>query len=320
MRNFIWLVLLLPVAVLAASPQTEQNSLDIAKIKAEQVIQDKRIKALELTDPVPGPAGADGMDGADGVDGAVGPQGPVGPEGPPGGAPPSVSGPAAQIQTALDLTSGLRWLVADYYRLNGSFAPDNLTAGADPAESWSNQYVTSANIFGGGIEIIFRDDAAPEIANARIYLFPTDPGSAVIWFECTGDGITDTYLAELDCAFSDPPHEPLFSIRRQIETGVALVDRSNAKQLVEDFYNLNGYWPADNSQTGLGPSYEFQNRYVTQLDVANIGLITLSFGNDAHVSLQNQTLTWFPTDNGSSIQWGCYSEIPEKSWPLECRN
>jgi hypothetical protein len=256
----------------------------------------------------------------DGMDGAVGSQGPVGPEGPPGGAPPGVSMAAAQIQTSLVLTSGLRWLVADYYQLNGYFAADNLTAGADPAASWSNKYVAGASIFNSGIEITFRNDAAPEIANAKVYLLPSDPGSAVIWFECIGDGITDAYLAELDCAFSDPPHEPLFSIRRQIETGADLVEQSNAKQLVQDFYNLNGYWPADNTQTGLGPSYEYQNRYVTQLDVVSIGLITVRFGNDVHISLQNQTLTWIPMDNGSSIQWDCYSEIPEKFWPLECRN
>lgn len=114
MRHLILLALLLPVPVLAVNPQIEQNSLEIEKIKNEQVIQNGRIKALELTDPVPGPAGADGMDGAVGPQGPEGPQGPVGPEGPPGGAPAGVSTAAAQIQSALDLTSGLRWLVADY--------------------------------------------------------------------------------------------------------------------------------------------------------------------------------------------------------------
>ena len=311
MRHLIWLALLLPIPVLSASPQTEQNTLDIAKIKVEQVVQDQRIEALELTDPVPGPQGPAGP---------TGPQGPQGPEGPPGGAPPGVSAPAAQIQTALDLTSGLRWLVADYYRLKGTFAPDNLTAGADTAESWSNRYVASASIFNSGIEITFRDDAAPEIASARVYLLTNDPGSAVVWFDCVGDGTTDAYLAELDCAFSDRPHEPLFSIRRQTETGADLVERSNAKQLVEDFYYLNGFWPSDNTQTGLRSAYEFQNRYVTQLEIANVGLITVSFGNHAHPTLQNQSLTWIPTDNGGAIQWDCYSDLPEKFWPLECRH
>jgi len=335
MRQLIWLVLLLPVSALAVNPQTNQNTADIAAIQAEQVVQDGRIKVLELTDPVPGPAGPagatgpqglqgvagpEGPAGADGLDGAEGPQGPAGPEGPPGGAPPGVTAEAAQIQTSLDLTSGLRWLVADHYRQNGIFALDNVTAGADPAITWSNNFVESSSVINGVIEVTFASDAAPAIANARIFLTPTDPGSAAIWFDCIGDGITDVYLAELDCAFSDPPHEPIFSLRRQIETSNDLLDQSNAKQLVQDFYNLNGYWPADNVQTGLGPPTEYQNKYVTQLDVANIGLITVTFGNDANAYIQSETLTWIPIDNGSSIQWDCYSNIQDRFLPLECRN
>jgi len=320
MRKIIWLALLLPVPTFAANPQTNQNTADIAVLQAEQLIQDKRIKALELTDPVPGPPGPAGADGMDGAAGPEGPQGPVGPEGPPGGAPPGVSTAAAQIQTALDLTSGLRWLVAAHYRVNGFFAADNLAARADPATAWSNQYVYSAEVLNGNIEVTFRAEAAPEIANARIFLLPTDPGAAVVWFDCIGDGITDSYLAELECAFSDRPHEPTFSIRQQIESSNDLLEQADAKQLIQDFYNLNGYWPADNLQAGLGAPYEYQNRYVTQLEVANIGLITVTFGSNANAQIENETLTWIPIDNGSSIQWECHSAIPEKYLPLECHN
>jgi len=269
------------------------------------VVQDGRIKALELTDPIPG---------------AAGPQGPIGPEGRPGGAPPCVSLSAAQIQTALDLTSGLRWLIADHYRLNGFFAADNLTAGANPAATWSNNFIDISAIINGTIEATFRSTAAPEIANARIFLIPVDPGSAVIWFDCLGDGVTDVYLAELNCAFFDPPHEPTYSLRRQIETSNDLVAQANARQLVQDFYNLNGYWPTNNLQTGLGLPDEYQNRYVPRLEVANIGLITVTFDNNANILIQNETLTWIPMNNGSSIRWDCFSNIPEKYLPLGCRN
>ena len=311
MRQVIWLILTLPATTLAASPQVDQNTADIATLQAGQVIQDGRIKALELTDPVPGPAGPQGPEG---------PIGPAGPEGPPGGAPPGVSIAAAQVQTALDLTSGLRWLVADHYRVNGFFAADNEAAGADPATTWSNGFVESSSVFNGTIDVTFRSDAAPEIAGAKIYLIPTDPGSAVIWFECAGDGVTDPYVAELECVFSDPPHEPLHSIRRQVETSNDLLEQSHARQLVQDFYLANGTWPSSNQQAGLGLPDEYRNRYVTQLEVANIGLITFTFGDAAHASIQNQTLTWIPVDNGSSIQWDCYSSIAQRYLPLECRN
>lgn len=326
MRHLVWLALLPPLSAFAVSPQTAQNTKDIAVLQAEQVVQDKRIKALELTDPVPGPAGpagADGMDGAvgpQGPEGPPGPAGPVGPEGPPGGAPPGVSTAAAQIQTALDLTSGLRWLVTDHYSRNGVFAADNAVAGATPPDTWSNRYVDNVLVYNGLIEIMFRDDAAPEIANARILLIPVDPGSAVVWFECAGDGVTDPYLAELDCTFSDPPHEPTFSIRSQVDSSENLIQQANARQLVQDYYNLNGSWPSSNAQVGLGLPDEYQNRYVTQLEVSSIGLITITFGNDAHPLLENRILMWIPIDNGSSIQWDCFSDVEARFLPFACSN
>lgn len=317
MRRLFWILLLLPLTAVAMDlqvrphDQVEQNTADIADLQEEQVVQNKRITKLELTDPVPGPQGPAGPEG---------PEGPEGPQGPPGNAPPDVSIAAAQIQTALDLTSGLRWLVADHYRLTGAFAADNVAAAADPVTSWSNNYVESATVYNGFIEIHFGDGAAPEIVNSWVYLIPTDPGSGVIWFDCVGDGITDAYLAELRCIFSDPPHEPTASIRRQIETSVDLRDRADVRQLAEDYYNLNGFWPGSNAELGMGLPEEYRNRYVQQLEVSNFGLISVTFGDQTHTSIQNRMLTWIPIDNGSSIQWECESEIPLKYLPLECRN
>ncbi|MDH3763367.1 MAG: pilin [Gammaproteobacteria bacterium] len=320
MRHMIWLTLMLPLTAVAGplKEQVEQNTTDINLLQAGQAVQDGRIKALELTDPVPGPQGPAGADGADGQDGAEGPPGPPGPEGPPGGAPAGVSTAAAQIQSALDLTSGLRWLVQDYYRKNGSYAPDNATAGADPAASWSNNYVESASIFLSGIEIIFRDSLLSEIAGARVYLLPTDPGSSVIWFDCIGDGRTDAYLAELDCIFSDQPHEPTTTIRRQTGSADNLLAQSNAQQLVQDFYNLNGFWPSTNLQAGLGLAEEYRNRYLILLEVSGPGLVTLRFGDQGHPAVKFRMLTWIPVDNGSSIQWDCVSDIEQRYLPPGC--
>lgn len=326
MRYLMCLIISMPLSAMAGSPQTNQNTADIAALEAGQAVQDGRIIALELTDPVPGPEGPQGPAGTDGADGAIGPQGPegpqgpVGPEGPPGGALPGVSTEAAQIQTSLDLTSGLRWLVADHYSHNGFFAFDNASAGADPATSWSNKFVSSSSVFNGVIEIVFSNDASPLIANTRVFLTPTDPGSAVVWFDCSGDGITDLYLAELDCAFSDRPHEPTYSIRRQVETSTDLLGQSNVQQLIQDFYNLNGFWPTDNFQAGLGAPNEYQNHFITQMIVTGNGEITMVFGNDVHATIFDQALTWTPIDNGGSIQWDCTSiDIPNKYLPTECR-
>ena len=340
MRIFIMLALILPLAAQAGplKEQVKQNTADIVTLQQEQVIQDQRIKALELTDPVPGPEGppgadgadgvdgadgADGIDGADGMDGAdgaPGPEGPQGPPGPPGGAPEGVSLAAAQIQSGLDLTSGLRWLLSDYYRKNGVYAPNNAVAGADPADTWSNAYVERASITNDGIEIRFRPDAAPEIAGAQVYLLSFDPGSSVNWFYCVGDGITDPYLAELDCVFSDLPHEPTFSIRRQIGTAEDLLAQSEARQRIQDYFNQNGFWPTSNVDLGMGQPEEYQNRYVTRLEVFSPGLITLTFGDLGHPNIQYRSLTYIPIDNGSSIQWDCFSDIEQRYLPSECHN
>jgi len=317
MRRLFWILLLLPLTAMAMDlqvkphDQVEQNTADIADLQEEQVVQNKRITMLELTDPVPGPQGPAGPQG---------PEGAEGPPGPPGSAPPDVSIAAAQIQTALDLTSGLRWLVTDSYRLTGAFAADNAAAAADPPTTWSNNYVESATVYNGVIEIRFGEGAAPEIVNSWVYLIPTDPGSAAIWFDCIGDGTNEAYLAELRCIFSDPPHEPTASIRRQIETSVDLRDQADVRQLVEDYYNLNGFWPGSNAELGMGLAEDYRNRYVQLLEVSNIGSINVNFGDQAHTSIRNRMLTWIPIDNGSSIQWECASEIPLKYLPLECRN
>lgn len=344
MRRFIWMAMITPITVFAANPQVEQNTGDIAEIKTEQAVQNKQINALKThqsvqdtniealqaeqvnqgmnieTMQVEQVQQNDRIGALELTDAVPGPEGPPGPPGAPGSAPPDVSLAAAQMHTALDLTSGLRWLISDHYRRNGIYAADNATAGAQLPEAWSNPYVESASVFNGMIEILFRDVAAPEIAGSRLYLIPQDPGSAVVWYECFGDGFNDTYLAELNCLFSDPPYEPVYTIRRQVQSAIDLLTQSNAQQSIQNYYNLNDSWPTSNQAAGLGLPDQYQNLYVTALQVSGAGVIETVFGGATHLSIQNQILTWIPIDNGASIQWDCYSVIPEVYLPDECHN
>ena len=229
---------------------------------------------------------------------------------------------ARQIQTALDLTSGLRWLVSDYYLHTGGY-PANIDAvGAGPPAIWSNRFVASSDIESGGIiRILFDSNAAPQIANRTVILTPNDPGSGVVWFDCSGDGTTDVYLAELDCAFPEPPYMPFYEIRRQIEAMYDLLDQSAAQQLIQDYYNTNGAWPTDNAQAGLSAAGAYQNHYISRLDVSANGTIVLTFGGYVDIRIRGSTLSWTPQDNGASIQWNCSSaDIPGFFLPFECRN
>ncbi len=98
------------------------------------------------------------------------------------------------------------------------------------------------------------------------------------------------------------------------------MDQSDAQQAIQDFYNLNGYWPFDNFEAGLGAPYGYANNYVTEMRVTAGGQIVMTFGNDASAFISYQTLTWSPTDNGNSIQWDCSSiNIQPKYLPVECR-
>ena len=227
---------------------------------------------------------------------------------------------AAQIQSALYLTSGLRWLVADLYYKQGRLPGDNAEAGAPAPDEWSSRFVLQSQVETGGvIRILFGSDAAPGIANGGVLLTPIDPGSGVLWFDCGGDGNTDPFLAELDCAFADDPYQPVYVPRTQVLTAFDLLSQSNAQSLVQDYFNSFGVWPADNSQAGLSPSSQYQNRYVDQLSVSN-GIVSVVFGGAANTPLQGRTLTWEPTDNGASIEWDCSSaDIPDVVLPAECR-
>jgi hypothetical protein len=151
-----------------------------------------------------------------------------------------------------------------------------------------------------------------------------DPGSGVLWFDCSGDAATDQFLAEVDCAFSDEPLEPHFTVRRQVNTSFDLLDQSNAQQLIQDYYNTFSQWPNDNTEAGLGPPNTYMNAYVSQLAVSSGGVITITFGgigNAAHPVLLNKSLSWIPQDNGNSIQWRCGSVDVDLIWlPPQCRN
>lgn len=97
MKRWIWLALLLPTFASAQNAWDTADQVQQAAIDATQAVQDARLNALELTDPVPGPQGiqgepgidgVNGFDGADGAQGVQGPQGQTGATGPQGATGP----------------------------------------------------------------------------------------------------------------------------------------------------------------------------------------------------------------------------------------
>ena len=231
---------------------------------------------------------------------------------------------AKQIQTAFDLTSGIRWLIADHYRSTGRYPPDLGSVGATRPEDWSNKFVQDASIRPDGeISIYFRADAAPGIANTYVFLVPVTSGSGITWFDCTGNGNNDVFVAELDCTFSDLPYEPQHRIQQQVLTAFDLLEQSDARQIIQDFYNTNGYWPINNADAGLGAPNTYQNRYITELtlidddDFGYSGFaISMTFGKSAAQEITGNTIIWRPITYGNSIEWECDGGIGLNTHPI----
>lgn len=227
---------------------------------------------------------------------------------------------AAQIQTGLNLASGLRWLVKDYYSTFSRLPGDNSDVGAVPGHEWVNRFVSYAHVLQNGtIQIQFGVDAAPQIANQLVFLTPIDPGSGVLWFDCSGDGVTDVFVAELDCAFSDPPLEPLYSIRQQVLTAFDLLQQSDAIKAVQDYTWQNLAFPQDNAAAALADPFGYRNKYVDSMEVRS-GLIRITFGRDAAEDILDMPLDFSPFTHAGSIEWNCRStQILDKYLPVHCR-
>jgi len=355
MRRFAWLAILLPTLVQAQAWDEADIQLK-AMVDAQQAIQDARITALELTDPVPGPQGEQGpqgetgpqglqglqgeqgvpgADGADGATGATGPQGPAGadgqdgadgaqgPAGPPGGAPAGVSVEAAIIQTGLDLASELRWLVKDYFEATGYGGNDNASVYAWTPTTYSNAFVDSVNWNGSDIAISFGGDSPASINGSKVslpFFTPYQHGTAT-HFGCEADAAIQLFLYELTCAFSDVPVQAIVAPRRNMDDAIELARLWQDE--VQAHYTANGSFPSDNADAGIANPSEIRSLYVTQVEVSADGSITATMGHNSHAILYGLRIQWVPIDYGSGVlTWACSSpnsQIQNKYLPTYCR-
>ena len=232
---------------------------------------------------------------------------------------------AAQIQTAYDLTAPLRWMVRQFYEETGAqtLPADNDVALVVSPEQWSNPWVSSSTIVDGDIVIAFSPDAAAGIANQVITLAVRTAAAGILWFECVGDGVTDSFLAEIPCAFTNEPYQSIAFGRRQVDSALEILNQSLALQLVEDYFSANSVLPDDNAQSGLADPTDYFTDYTSAITVLSGGRVQLTFGPETVV--RDGTLLWVPLTSPSStlIVWECSSPDPEVDQaliPAECRD
>ena len=109
-----------------------------------------------------------------------------------------------------------------------------------------------------------------------------------------------------------------YTIRAQVSEGLNL--SGGAKAAVTEFYQDRGAWPTDNAEAGLEAAANIQGKYVLTVAAA-ANVITITYGNDAHVIISGATAQLLATDNLGSVSWACSSAggIADKHLPAACR-
>ena len=109
-----------------------------------------------------------------------------------------------------------------------------------------------------------------------------------------------------------------YTIRAQVAEGLNL--SGGAKAAVSEFRMDRGTWPSDNTAAGIATTpTDINGKYVTQVAVAQ-GIITATYGADAHAIITGDTLILSPIAQTGSVEWVCRSAtIADKHLPAACR-
>jgi len=111
-----------------------------------------------------------------------------------------------------------------------------------------------------------------------------------------------------------------YTIRAQVSEGLSL--SSGAKAAVAEFFQDSGNWPTNNLEAGLAVGTTIQGKYTTQVIVSAGGLITVTYGDEAHTLVTGQTLTLQGINNTGAIEWDCSAgaaTMLPKWLPAACR-
>jgi type IV pilus assembly protein PilA len=104
----------------------------------------------------------------------------------------------AQVAEGFNLADGVKSSVWDYYSNTGSMPPSNQSAGLASEGSISGKYVSSVNVTGGLITVLFAGPSANVAINNGTYLVlsPTTGAGSINW-SCTNSTVNPKYLPEV---------------------------------------------------------------------------------------------------------------------------
>ncbi|MGH8195981.1 MAG: pilin [Woeseiaceae bacterium] len=101
----------------------------------------------------------------------------------------------AQVTEGLNLASGSKVAVAEYFQNTGSFPTSNVMAGVPTATEINGNYVDSVTVGALGSITVEYGGSAPAhsaIAPLNLTLVPASTGGSVTW-DCTGGSVLDNH-------------------------------------------------------------------------------------------------------------------------------
>jgi type IV pilus assembly protein PilA len=110
-----------------------------------------------------------------------------------------------------------------------------------------------------------------------------------------------------------------YLIRMQVTEGLSL--SSGAKAAVWDYVSNTGRFPTRNESAGLAKNTSITGNYVSSVDLAPAGKITVSFNTPkANSSIKTSTLVLSAVTQAGSITWSCnVGTVSDKYLPATCR-
>ena len=100
-----------------------------------------------------------------------------------------------QVANGINLASGAKAAVTEYYQDAGVYPDDNATAGVSAPGEITGKYVSQVEVVANGnIEVTYGGDVNLKIMNAVLTMSPTDTVGGIRW-DCTGDAtLVDKWL------------------------------------------------------------------------------------------------------------------------------
>jgi len=99
----------------------------------------------------------------------------------------------AQVSEGLQLASGAKTAIEEYYSEHGDWPTNNDAAGVEDQHDIIGKYTEHVSVKDNVIEIKFEYDAHTSIHGKKIDLTATDNDGSISW-TCTGDGIPENRL------------------------------------------------------------------------------------------------------------------------------